>query len=216
MTVSDACLEGLRNLNTPTLANALDDIGFAGVMADLGQVGPGLRCVGRAVTAREITGPKGSFPVEDFRVGDIIAAAGSGDVIVIDNGGHPISTWGGMASYAAKLQGVAGLVIDGACRDREEIIAFGFPVFSRHVVPTPGKTRLKVESINETIVCGGVRVRPGDVIVADGSGVVCLPAERAEEVLALASRFAEDDSRAMTEMDKGLTFKEALARFKKI
>lgn len=215
-TVSDDVIEALKVLNTPTLANALDDLGIAGVMHGLQAVAPGLRCVGRAVTAREVTGPKGSFPTEDFKVGHIIEAAGPGDVVVIDNGGHPVSTWGGMASYAAKLKGIAGLVVDGACRDREEIIEFAFPVFSRHVVPTPGKTRIRVESISETVSCGGVRVRPGDVIVADGTGVVCIPAEAAAEVLSLASRFAEDDRQAMAEMDKGLTFREALAKFKKI
>lgn len=216
MRVKDEVIGQLRALNTPTLANALDDQGFPGVMSGLQAVGPGLRCVGRAVTAREVTGPKGTFPTQDFRVGDIIAAAGAGDVIVIDNGGQPVSTWGGMASYAARLQGIAGLVIDGACRDREEIVEFGFPTFSRHVVPTPGKTRIRVEAIGATIVCGGVRVRPGDVIVADGSGVVVIPAEDAAEVADQATRFAADDRKAMQEMDAGLTFKDALARFQKI
>lgn len=216
MTVAEELIERLRALNTPTLANALDDLDFPGVMRGIQAVGPGLRCVGRAVTAREVTGPKGTFRVEDFRVGDIIEAAGAGDVIVIDNGGQPVSTWGGMASYAARLQGIAGLVIDGACRDREEILGFGFPAFSRHVVPMPGKTRIRVEAIGETIVCGGVRVRPGDVVVADGSGVVVIPMEAAAGVADQAERFAADDRKAMQEMDGGLTFKEALARFKKI
>jgi regulator of RNase E activity RraA len=216
MQVAEDVLERLRALNTPTLANALDDLGFAGVMSGMQAVGGGLRCVGRAVTARETTGPKGSFPVEDFRVGDIIEAAGRGDVIVIDNGGHAVSTWGGMASYAARRKGVAGLVIDGACRDREEIVEFGFPAFSRHVVPTPGKTRIRVETIGETVICGGVRVRPGDIVVADGSGVVVIPVEAAAEVAEQATRFAADDRLAMQEMDAGLTFKEALAKFRKI
>jgi regulator of RNase E activity RraA len=216
MRVAEEVMERLRALNTPTLANALDDLGFPGVMSGIHAVGAGLRCVGRAVTARETTGPKGSFPVEDFRVGDIIEAAGRGEVIVIDNGGHAVSTWGGMASYAAKRKGITGLVIDGACRDREEIVEFGFPAFSRHVVATPGKTRIRVEAIGGTVICGGVRVRPGDVVVADGSGVVVIPAEAAAEVAGQATRFAADDRAAMQEMDAGLTFKEALAKFRKI
>lgn len=214
--LGDHVIEGLRALNTPTLANALDELDIAGVMQGIVPAARGLRCVGRAVTTRETTGPKGSFPAEDFRVGHIIDAAAPGDVLVVDNGGHPVSTWGGMASYAAKLKGIAGLIVDGGVRDREEIEAFAFPVFSRHMVPTPGRTRIKVESIGETVVCGGVRVRQGDVIVADGTGVVCIPAEAAEEVLRQAAAAAEDDRRAMSEMDGGLTFREALARFKRI
>jgi len=135
---------------------------------------------------------------------------------VIDNGGHAVSTWVGMASYAAKVKGIAGMIVDGACRDREEIIEFGFPIYARHVVPTPGKTRIRVEAINETISCGGVRVRPGDIIVADGTGVLCIPVEHAAEVTALATRYAADDDQAVKELEKGLSFREALAKFAKI
>lgn len=215
MTAPDV-IETLKSLNTPTLANALDELDIAGVMDGLLPVVPGLRCVGRAVTARETTGPKGTFTKEDFRVGHIIDAAGPGDVVVIDNGGAPVSTWGGMAAYAAVLKGIAGLVVDGGVRDREEIGTFAFPVFSRHVVPRPGKTRVRVESVGETIVCGGVRVRPGDVIVADGTGIVCIPAEAAEEVATRTARYAADDREAMEAMKNGMSFREALSRFTNI
>ena len=209
-------LETLKGIATPTLANALDVVGEGGVMTGPGAVGPGLRCVGRAVTVRETTGPFGSFPVEDFRVGHMIDAAGEGEVIVVANGGAPVSTWGGMATYAAVLKGISGLIVDGGVRDREEILEFGLPVFATHVVPTPGKTRLKVEAIGEPVICGGVRVAPGDVIVADGSGVVVLPAGRAEEIAALAAGYAEDDRRAMADLEAGMSFREALAKYAKI
>lgn len=215
--VPDETLELLRGIATPTLANAIDATGAGGVMSPaIGQVAHGLKCVGRAVTAREATGPFGSFPVEDFKVGHMIEAAGPGDVVLVANGGAPVSTWGGMASYAAKVKGIEGLVVDGGVRDREEIVQFGFPVFSAHVVPTPGKTRIKVEAIGEPVICGGVRVAPGDVIVADGSGVVVLPADRAEEIAQLAKGYAEDDERAMEELAQGLSFREALQKFAKI
>ena len=216
MRVGDEVLAVLRGLRTPTLANALDALGCGGVMAGLASAGPGMACVGRAVTVRQATGPFGTFPVEDFKVGHMIDAAGPGDVIVVANGGAPVSTWGGMASYAAKLKGIAGLVVDGGIRDREEIQEFGFPAFSAHMVPTPGKTRLRVEEIGGTIVCAGVAVRPGDVICADGTGVLTIPADRAAEVAALATRFARDDAAAMAEMDRGLSFREALAKFRAI
>ena len=127
-----------------------------------------------------------------------------------------VSTWGGMASYSAKLKGVGGLVVDGGIRDREEIVEFSFPSFSKYMVPTPGKTRIKVLSINEPIVCAGVRVRKGDVIVADGTGVLCIPAENAEQITLAAEKFSADDKQAMVEMKKGLSFIEALKKFSKI
>ncbi|MFW5835265.1 MAG: RraA family protein [Pseudomonadota bacterium] len=214
--MTDPLLDQLAKLQTSTLANALEAIGFDGIMLGLLPAAPGMTLVGRAVTVRETTGPKGSFAVEDFKVGHMIDAAGPGEVLVVANGGAPVSTWGGMASYAAKLKGIAGLVCDGGCRDREEIAEFGFPLFSRHMVPTPGKTRLKVEAIGEPIVCAGVRVRPDDLIVADGTGVVCIPREHAQAVADAATRFAADDERAMEEMREGLSFTEALKKFAKI
>ena len=216
MSVSDEVLKRFAKLATPTLANALDDVGFEGVLAGLTQMVPGTRCVGRAVTVREITGSRGDFTSEDFSVGKVIDAARAGDVLVIDNSGHCVSTFGGLATLAAKLKGVAGLVADGGVRDREEMVEHKFPVFARHMTPLTGRTRLAIAGINETVACGGVRVRAGDAIVADGSGVVCIPAEHAEKIAELAGRYAQDDAEAAAELAKGLSFREAMAKFKRI
>ena len=209
-------VDGFKELATSTIANALDDFGVQGVVPGLRPVAPGFRLAGPAVTVREITGPKGAFPPGDFRIGHMIDAAIAGDVIVVDNGGHRVSTWGGMASFAASLKGIAGLVVDGGVRDLEEMVELDFPVFARHLVPTTGKTRLRVESINAVVAVGGVAVGPGDIVVGDGTGVVSVPAGAAAEVLALARRFAADDRQAMEEMRRGLTFTEALEKFAKI
>jgi regulator of RNase E activity RraA len=175
-----------------------------------------MRCVGRAVTVLEMTGPRGAFPATDFKVGDMIDAAGKGDVIVVSNGGAPISTWGGTASYAAHLKGIAGLVVDGGIRDREEICELAFPAFARHMIPTTGKTRIRVESIGEAISCSGIRVNPGDIIVADGTGIVCIPAEASDKIAEMATGYAADDAQAMRELEQGLSFRQALAKFAKI
>lgn len=216
MHVSDETLARFADLATPTLANALDDIGFDGVMAGIGQVVPGTRCSGRAVTITQATGPRGSFTSDDFKVGHMIDAAGPGDVLVVDNSGRAVSTWGGLATFAAKVKGIAGLVVDGGVRDREEMELHRLPVFTRHMTPLTGRTRIRITGINETVQCGGVRVRPGDIVVADGSGVVCIPAEHAEQVADLAHRYAADDRLAETELAKGLSFREAMAKFKRI
>ena len=216
MSIDENILQRLRNIATPTLANALDDIGFNGVMNNLHPVGLGMKIIGRAVTVQEVTGSYGSFSTEEFKVGHMIDAASPGDVIVVANNGAQVSTWGGMASYSAKLKGIAGLVVDGGVRDREEIVEFSFPTFSKHMVPTPGKTRIKVLSINEPIICAGVRVRHGDIIVGDGTGVLCLPIEHVEKITEEAEKFTADDKKAMQEMKNGLTFREALKKFSKI
>jgi regulator of RNase E activity RraA len=168
------------------------------------------------VTVRQTTGRRGDFASEDFKVGHMIEAAGPGDVIVVDNGGHCVSTFGGLATLAAKLKGIAGIVVDGGVRDLEEMQEHQFPVFARHMTPLTGRTRLAVTAINEPISCGGVRVRPGDIIVADGSGVTCVPKEHAQKVAELSQRYARDDELAAGELAKGLTFREAMTKFRRI
>jgi regulator of RNase E activity RraA len=212
-----ALIERIAQLATSTLANALDDVGLHdNVVVGLKAVVPGIRFVGPAVTVKERSGKYGSFTSADFKVGEMIDAAKAGDVIVVDASGAPYSTWGGMASYAATLKGIAGLVVDGGVRDLEEMVEFKFPVFARHLVPTTGRTRLKVEAINAPIEIDGVAVAPGDIIAADGTGIVCLPASRANEIIDIAESFARDDAAAEGDLKKGLTFSQAMAKYKRI
>lgn len=207
----------LGELATSTLANALDGVGLHHqATCHLRPVYPRGRFAGRAVTVMERAGVYGAFPSEDFRVGAIIDAAAPGDVIVVAAGGARASTWGGMASLAAREKGIAGLVVDGSVRDQEEIEAFGFPVFARHLVPTTGRTRLKVEAVNVAVEIDGVRVEPGDVVVADATGVVCVPAARASEVVEIAEACARDDRQAGEEIRAGLSFSEAMKKFRRI
>ena len=210
-------IDRIATLATSTLANALDDCGYHDkVMPGLKAVAAGSRLSGPAVTVRETVGEHGTFSSEEFTIGAIIDAASAGDVIVIALDGAPVSTWGGMASYAAKLKGISGLVADGAVRDIEEIEQFSFPVFSRHIVPTTGRTRLKVDAINEPAIVDSVRVEPGDIIVGDGTGVVCLPRKDATRIVGLAEKYAREDGLALEDMKSGLTFSEAMAKYKKI
>lgn len=212
-----ALVEGFSNLATSTIGDVLDDMNIEGVIKNIKPICPGLRFTGRALTVKEVTGIHGSFAKEDFRpVGEVIDSAQKGDVIVIDNGGEQVSTWGGVATVAAQMRGVAGVVVDGGVRDLDEIREYQFPVFSRHLVPTTGKLRIKVLSVNTMIKIDGIRVRPGDILVGDGTGVVCIPIEIAEEVMKTAQRFDQQDRQAIEEIRRGLSFTEAGKKFPKL
>lgn len=89
-------------------------------------------------------------------------------------------------------------------------------LIARHLVPTTGRTRLKVDGIEVPVKVGGVDVAPGDLVIGDGTGVVCLPAARADEIIAVAERFAADDAAALEDLEAGLTFKQAMAKYQKI
>ena len=216
MTISDILVKRLGAIFTSTLSNALEDIGEDGVILGLPSVGPGMRCAGRALCVAQITGPTGAFSGSDFKVGAMIDAAQAGDIVVVANGGHCVSSWGGTASYAAKLKGIAGLIVDGGVRDREEMIEHAFPVFSRHMVPTTGRTRIRVTEIGGTVTVSGIKVETGDVIVADGTGIVCVPQDRAAEVADIAEALQADDDQAVKELTQGMTFSEAMSKFRKI
>lgn len=207
----------LAMLPTATIANALDDVGkLINCPVALRPVAPGMAFAGTAVTVEVIVGEAGSFGSADFRVGAMIDAALAGDVIVVAAQGARSSTWGGMASLAAKLKGVAGLVVDGGVRDIDEMVEHRFPVFARHPVATTGRTRLKVNAINVPIEIDGVGVHPGDVIVADSTGIVVVPLAHAERVAELAERYAADDRKAEAEIRGGLGFSDAMAKFGRI
>lgn len=217
MAVSSETIVRFGALATSTLANALDGVGHHyHATCELRPVYPGVRFAGRAVTVRESADEYGHFRSEEFRVGAMIDAAERGDVIVVAAGGARASTWGGMASLAAKEKGISGLVVDGGVRDQEEIESFAFPVIARHLVPTTGRTRLKVEAINVTVEIDGVRVEPGDIIVADGTGVVCVPAAYAAQVLEIAEECAREDQQASEEIRAGLSFSEAMRKYRRI
>jgi 4-hydroxy-4-methyl-2-oxoglutarate aldolase len=121
-----------------------------------------------------------------------------GDVLVVDAkefvGAGP---WGDVLSHYAMTRGIAGLVIDGAVRDSRAIMELEFPVFCRGVCIV-GTDKVNLGRVNEPIVCGGVTVRPGDVIVGDADGVTVVPQELvcdAYEASAKRER-AESDLRA--------------------
>lgn len=215
--LADPLAARAARLASSTLANALDDAGLHhNAIATIKAVSPGMRFAGPAVTVLEVAGDYGAFTSEDFKVGAILEAAGPGDVIVVALGGAACSTWGGMASLAAKVKGVAGLLVDGGVRDLEEMIAFEFPVFARHLVPTSGRRRLKVEAIGAPVEVDGVAVVAGDIIVADGSGAVCLPRAGAEEIVTRAEALQRDDEAAVAEIQRGLSFSEAMKKFTRI
>jgi 4-hydroxy-4-methyl-2-oxoglutarate aldolase len=162
---------------------------------------PGSKIVGTAVTLRQM--PKNASEDRETRLTrhqDLSRKiAQKGEVVVIDNGGRlDTATWGEFHCDACKQNGVAGAVIDGATRDGPEIRSSGFPTFVRGLTPVSSKWDLKTASINEPVMLGLVQVNPGDVVFADETGIVVIPAAKKDLVLSKANeiRAAEDSRRA--------------------
>lgn len=193
-------------------ATVYEAAGRVGAMShDIRPLAPGMKVCGSALTVR-------CQAADNLTLHAAIALAQPGDVIVADVGecveaGH----WGEITTVAAQARGVAGLVINGGVRDVGPICRRGFPVFSKSismkatVKETPGL-------INHPIVCGGVLVRPGDLVLGDDDGVVVVARERAEAVLQAAIEREAREADVMRRLEAGeltldvLGFREALTR----
>ena len=198
-------------IGTSTWADAMDTLGIAGVVQGIERRGGQGRIAGFAVTARHVWGGLGDFDRADFAVGRLVAATGPGRVLMVDAGGTCISTFGGIASLAASRRQATAVVIDGACRDVDEICATGLWLASRHVTPLTGKTRLRLQAMGETVTIGGVQVAEGDLVVGDDTGLIAVPRARLQDVLAAAKHALEVDERVERGIRDGLSFAEAAA-----
>lgn len=131
-------------------------------------------------------------PGDNLMLHAAIYRAPAGSVIVVQAGDLDYAVAGGNVCAVAQRRGIAGFVVDGLIRDVAEARANGFPVFARGVVPFPGSKEV-VLPLNTPVVCGGVTVAPGDIVVADEEGIVVVPLAQAETILARAQAKAEKD-----------------------
>lgn len=202
-------VERLARLDTCAVSDALDHLGLAGATIGLRPLWPCQRIAGRVVTVK--VGPaEGAGPAPHLAT-PAIEAARAGDVIVIDNGGRTdVSSWGDILSNACVAKGLAGVVIDGACRDIDGSRDAGFPVYGRAVVPVTARGRIVQRSFNEPIAVAGVAVRPGDLLIADGSGVVFVDQSRVEEVVATAERLSARESAMIAAVRGGRSVVEVM------
>jgi 4-hydroxy-4-methyl-2-oxoglutarate aldolase len=114
-------------------------------------------------------------------------------VVIEDAENADVGSIGSNNIMAWKLKGCVGVVTSATARDTDEIITEQIPLYFRHVGRGIRPGRNEIESVNRPVVCGGVTVRPGDVIVADGDGVVVVPRARAGEVARYARKILEGD-----------------------
>lgn len=173
-------------LDTATLSDALDRLGIVGQCHRIAPCDPGFRMAGRAFTI--LYGPAAS---PAGTVGDFIDDVPAGAVIVLDNGGRDDATvWGDILTEVAHRRGIAGTVIDGINRDVHLCRTLSYPVYSRASWMRTGKDRVQVEGVNVPVNLGGARVAQGDIVMGDADGVVVLPREHEERVLAVAEEIA--------------------------
>ena len=142
---------------------------------------------------------------------DVFALTQEGDVYVVDLGGAEISGCGGMAATMAKNYGLAGMIIDGGVRDVPEIRELGIPTWSRHVTPITCKHRVEAISINGPVMVDKVQVNPGDLCVADDTGICFIPAGLVDQVLEICQKTLEKEDRVMELMGQGASVNDLVS-----
>ncbi len=206
-------------LSTTNVSDALDALGLKGSTYGIRPMWHTMgKVLGPAVTLKMTAAgqTKGKYHL-GVRA---IDAANPGDVIVVDNGGRlDTSCWGGVLATGATLKGISGVVIDGACRDVDDCVEAGFPVYARGSVVATARGRVQEEATNVMIQFGGIQVRPGDIIMGDKSGVVVVHAEMMEQVLEKAEELYQKEEamvamirsgKTMTEMDEAFQYERML------
>jgi 4-hydroxy-4-methyl-2-oxoglutarate aldolase len=180
-----ALLPRLAALDSCACSDAMDRLGLTGVARGLRGLTVARRVTGPVITV--LLGPLSGAPGGRHLGTAAIEAAAGGEVIVVAAGGRTDAAgWGGVLSLAAAMRRVSGVIVDGACRDVEESAALGLPVYALAAVPATARGRQAEVAWNVPVRVAGVAVAPGDLVVADGSGVVFLPAGRAADIIAAA------------------------------
>lgn len=194
---SDQLVERLQRLDTPAVSDAIDRLEVSGRVTGIPRVTTGQRIAGRVLTVKLGTGqPADGTPRHLCTTA--VEAAKPGDVLVIEQrSGVEAAGWGGILSNAAKVRQIAGVIVDGPARDIDESRDLDFPVFARTVVPTTARGRIVELESGTPVQVGSVTVKQGDLVIADGSGIVFLTADRAAEILDTAEMIAAREA-AMT------------------
>jgi 4-hydroxy-4-methyl-2-oxoglutarate aldolase len=199
----------LQDLGTAAVSDALDRLGMPGSAHGIAPLGVGQRMAGPAVTIRYV-------PIGSSRgtVGEYLDDCEPGQVLVLDNAGRTDCTvWGDILTTIAHEKRVAGTAINGVCRDVDRALTLGYPIYSRGRFMRTGKDRVEVADLQVPVTLGDVQVRPGDLVVGDGDGIVVVPAQHAEKVAAIAREISEQEARIIEAAKSGVPLREARRMF---
>jgi regulator of RNase E activity RraA len=155
---------------------------------------PDVRMAGPALT---VVAPDDHLPMFSA-----LEAAKGGDVLVVVNAGGSRAVCGELFATEAKRRGLAGIVIDGLCRDVAGLRRLGLPFFARGTVPASGGTVSRA-ALGQRVRCGGVDVQPGDIVFGDDDGVVIAAPDRIEAALASGEAIARAERAMLAAMAEG-------------
>ena len=205
----DPLLDRFSAFDTGVISDALDRLGMTGVVNAVTRLAGDANIVGYAVTVQ--LAPDDGSPSLRHLCATAIHEGDEQSVIVVAGGLETCGGWGGLLSHAASYKGIRGAIVDGATRDVDEANELGFPVFARRASPSTVRGRQREIASQVRVVIDEVAVNPGDLIVADGTGIVVVPRARAAEVATVAGEIAERERAMASRLASGETVTSVLA-----
>ncbi len=210
---ASSLVDRLDRLYPAVVSDVLDRMGYRqqAMAPEIRPLFPEARLCGTAMPVLAV--PAYSVPEKDAYQRELEAVdhLKPGDVMVVSH--IDGSFWGELLSTAARYRGARGIVVDGYTRDTLAIIRMGFPTFVRGIHIADSLGRLEVVAYDVPVVCGGVRVSPGDLVLADFDGVVVVPGEAAEEAMARAEEKVSGENKVREHLQQGMPVSEAFRRF---
>jgi 4-hydroxy-4-methyl-2-oxoglutarate aldolase len=170
------------------------------------------RLAGRVFTMQGRPDPNCSVHESVVRWTEFLSIAPEGHVIVCQPQNHSLALMGELSAETLHLRGVRGYIVDGGCRDNAFIRKLDFPVFARFQTPRDIAGAWTVESFGKPIEIEGVRIRTGDFVLADIDGIVVVPEQQAELVIAEVEKVMNTENLVRTAILGGMSPKEAYLR----
>ena len=204
-----------RNLYTAVLSDALDDMGIRdrAMREYLRPIAPEHVFAGwaRTISCMDVHYQHPDpYGLEIEALDSVLA----GEVVVVSTGESKRNApWGELLSTAAMARGARGAVVDGLIRDVKKIVELGFPVFAAGMKPVDSRGRGVVVDYNVPVECGGVVVKPGDLIVADFDGVLAIPADELEEAVRRATDKVSRENSTRDELIKGALLSDVYNKY---
>lgn len=192
--VEEKYIKQLSQYDVATIYEAQGKLGL--LNPEIKPIQQGELIIGNAVTAT-------CFAGDNLMIHAAIEVCNPGDVLIITTIGESKSGMiGELIVEALRKRGVVGVVIDAGVRDTERIRQLGFPIWSK-AVHAEGTTKNKGGWVNNSVVCGGTTINPGDVVMADDDGVVVIEQDRVEEVIGLAKLRMEKEAKVLERIANG-------------
>ena len=205
-------VDRLSALDTCAVSDALDSLGVNGAVSGLKRRSTTATITGRVQTIKLAAGKPEGGSGSHLGTQTIMESSDIDIIVVEQRTGIEAAGWGGVLATAAHHKGIRGVIVEGPARDIDEYERIGLPVFSRSATPRTARGRIHQAATDVKVQVGDISVPPGDLVIADGSGVVFVPADIAGKVIAIAEKIVSREQLMSSDVLAGQPVTEVMGK----